>query len=314
MEWLRVNYDRAAVFAAALFLGLCAILIYLSAAGFSERFAALQQLPSPKNKIPAGKAPEIVGAMQKLEAPPQWMVSSRSGLFVPEKHFIGANGEPATLQGTLLHPPIPNEWLEEFNLPIADADVLTQDADNDGFTNLDEWQVHTNPSDRQSHPPCTFKLKLRSSSEEPFPLIFSSSVGDTYAINNIDPSNPTQFLQVGEMVKGTKYKLRAYSEKYDTDKYGTTIDVSELTLEQVDTHDLVTLIKEKRAMSPESVANFIYTWGGTQQTFSVKKDQEFSLKPEEDVTYKLVGVEPGTAIIVKTQQPNEKIEIGAIAP
>ena len=314
MEWLRINYDRAAVFVAALFLGLCAIFVCLSAAGFSERFAALQHLPSPKNKIPAGKAPEIVEAMQKLEAPPQWTASSRSGLFVPEKHFIGANGKPATLQGTLLHSPVPNDWLEEFNLPIADADVLIQDADDDGFTNLDEWQAHTNPSDRESHPPYTFKLRLRSFSEEPFPLIFSSSVADTYAINNIDPSHPTQFLQVGEMVKGTKYKLKTYREKYDTDKYGTTIDVSELTLEQVDTHDLVTLIKEKRAMSPESVANFIYTWGGTQQTFSVKKDQEFSLKPEEDVTYTLVDVEPGQAIIVKRQQPNEKIEIGAVAP
>jgi len=314
MEWLRINYDRAAVFAAAVFLGLCTIFIYLSAAGFSERFAALQHLPPPKSKIPEGKAPEIAEAMQELQAPAQWTTSSRSGLFVPERHFIGTNGEPATLKDTLLHPPVPNDWLEEFNLPIADADVLIQDADNDGFTNLDEWQAHTNPSDRESHPPYTFKLKLRAFSEEPFPLIFSSSIGHTYAINNIDPSNPTQFLQVGEMVKGTKYMLRAYTEKYDTDKYGTTIDVSELTLEQIDTHDLITLIKEKRAMSPESVANFIYTWGGTQQTFSVKKDQEFSLRPEEDVTYKLVNVEPGKAIIVKTQQPNDKIEIGPIAP
>ena len=70
------------------------------------------------------------------------------GLFVPEKHFIGANGLPATLQTTEVHPPVPNEWLEQFGLPIADADVLTQDPDGDGFTNLEEWQFHTNP-DRQ---------------------------------------------------------------------------------------------------------------------------------------------------------------------
>ena len=54
---------------------------------------------------------------------------------------------------------------------------------------------------------------------------------------------PTQFLQIGEMIAGTKYKIAGYTEKYGTDKYGTTIDVSELTLEQVDTQDQVILVK-----------------------------------------------------------------------
>ncbi len=123
---------------------------------------------------------------------------------------------------------------------------------------------------------------------------------------------PTQFLQIGEMVAGTKYKLAGYTEKYDTDKYGTTIDVSELTLEQVDTHDQVILVKEKRATSPESVANFLYTWAGSEQAFAVKKDQEFSLKPLPEIKYKLLDVQPDKAIIINTQKPNDKIEIGVL--
>jgi hypothetical protein len=314
MDWLRTNYDRAALLAAALFLLLCAIFIFLSASNFSENFSALQNVPPPNNKIPAGKAPEIVEAMEKLQAPSQWTKSGRSGLFVPEKHFIGPNGQPATLQNTLLHPPVPNEWLEEFNLPITDADVLTQDPDGDGFTNLDEWMGRTNPTEKELHPPYTFKLNLRSFAEESFPLIFSSSIGDTYAINNVDPTKPTQFLHIGEIVAGTKYKLTGYREKYDIDKYGTTIDVSELTLEQVETGDQVTLVKEKRATSPESVANFLYTWNGAAEAFAVKKEQEFSLKPREEIKYKLLDVEPGKAIIIDTQKPNEKIEIGPAKP
>ncbi len=310
MDWLRANYDRAVVLAAALFLILCALFIFLSASGFSEKFSPLQNVPAQNNQIPAGKAPEIVEAMEKLKAPSQWISSGRSGLFVPEKHFIGADGQPTTLQNTLLHPPVPNEWLEEFGLPITEADLLTQDADTDGFTNLDEWESHTNPTDKQSHPPYTFKLKLRSFAQEAFPLIFSSSVAETYAINNVDPTKPTQFLHIGEIVAGTKYKLTGYTEKFDTDKYGTTIDVSELALEQVDTHDQVTLVKEKRATSPESVANFLYTWNGAEETFAVKKDQEFTLKPLEEIQYKLIDVQPEKAIIIDTQKPNEKIEIG----
>ena len=153
----------------------------------------------------------------------------------------------------------------------------------------DEWEGHSNPTDKDSHPPYVAKLKLRSFAREAFPLIFSSSVDDTYAINSINRRMPTQFLQIGEMVAGTKYKLAGYTEKYDTDRYGTTIDVSELTLEQVDTQDQVILVKEKHATSPESVANFLYTWAGSERAFAVKKDQEFSLKPLPEIRYKLLN-------------------------
>ncbi|MEO7167846.1 MAG: Amuc_1099 family pilus-like system protein [Spartobacteria bacterium] len=309
-NWLRENYDRAAVLAAAFFLLLCALFIFRSAAGFGEQLEPLQNVPPPNNKIPAGQAAEITAATQRLQVPSQWTSSARSGLFVPEKHFIGADGQPATLQNTLLHPPVPNDWLEEFGLPITEADVLTQDPDGDGFTNLDEWERHTNPGDKESRPPYVAKLKLRSFAQEAFPLIFSSSVEDAFAINNSDPSRPTQFLHVGEMVAGTNYKITGYTEKYDTDKYGTKVDVSELTLEQVDTHDLVTLVKGKRATSPESIANFLYTWDGAEERFAVKKDQEFFLKPDEQVKYKLLDVQPDRAIIVEQEKPNEKIEIG----
>jgi hypothetical protein len=73
----------------------------------------------------------LQAAAQKLTKPPQWTFGGRSGLFVPEKHFIGPAGLPATLQTTEVHPPVPNEWLEQFGLPIADADVLGRILTND---------------------------------------------------------------------------------------------------------------------------------------------------------------------------------------
>ncbi len=310
MEWLREKYDRALAFAAALFLILCLVFIFFGATSFRERFSVGQNVPSPNDDVATGKSSRIASASQKLQAPSQWETSGRSGLFVPEKHFIGANGEPTALRNTLLHPPVPNEWLEEFALPMAEPDVLTQDPDADGFTNRDEWEGRTNPIDRDSHPPYISKLSLRSSSEEAFPLLFTSSIGDSYAINNLDRRKPTQFLRLGEMAQGTKYKLTNYSEKHTINKYGTTVDISELTLEEVETHGVVRLVKEKPTISPESVANFIYTWGGTEQIFSVKKDQEFSLKPEEEVKYRLRDVRPDKAVVVPMGKPEETIEIG----
>ena len=316
MEWIRAHYERVALLAAAIFLFFCAILIWRNAVKFGKDFAGRKTEPQLKNASPPRKAVELGRAAEELEQPAQWTSHERSGLFVPEKHFIDANGLPATLKTTMVHPPVPNEWLEQFNLPIADADVLEQDPDSDGFTNFDEWQGHTNPIDKNSHPDYLTKLKVKSSTEEPFQVMFSSSVGDTYAINTIDMSQPTQFLKIGDTIAGTRFKIVKFTPKYETNQYGTRVDASELTIEQEDTKEQLTLVKEKVAMSPESVVTFVYSWPATAvpREFEVRKDQELSLKPVDEIKYKLVDVQPDKAVIVNTKVPNEPIEIGMLSP
>jgi hypothetical protein len=320
MDWLRANYDRVLVIAAAAFLLITAIMIWHNATSYSETFFGQQIAPPPKPAKPPGRAAELETALDKLHQPPQWTFSGRSGVFVPEKHFIGSNGLPTTLQTTQVHPPVPNEWFEQFNLTISDADVLTQDADGDGFTNLDEWEGHTNPIDKNSHPDYFTKLKLKSFSEEPFRLMFSSWVddpaagGQTFGINTIDLKQPTQFVRVGDVIPGTRFKLLKFTEKYQPNQYGTNVDVSELLLEHEETKERLTLTKEKIAISPESVATFSYAWpaGQPPREFQVRKDQEFSLKPQEEIKYKLEDVQPAKAVIVNTQKPNELIQIGPL--
>ncbi|HEX8679656.1 MAG TPA: Amuc_1099 family pilus-like system protein [Chthoniobacterales bacterium] len=327
MDWARENFDRLALGLGAAVLILCSFSIWRSAANFGENFAALQPAGPPKAAAPTAKALEVEAAAKKLAEPPQWTFSGRSGLFVPEKHFIGPNGLPATLQTTEVHPPVPNEWFDQFGLPIADADVLTQDADNDGFNNLEEWQARTNPTDRNSHAPYLSKLRMRSVSTEPFPLVFSSWTGDTFAVNfvntrapidaegraNIDRSQPTQFVKIGDPIRGTRIRVVGFEEKTAPDRFGTEVDVSELRLQNIEGGEQVTLIKERAATSPESVAAFVYTWGERRE-FQVKKEQEFSLPPQTEIRYKLVDVQPNKAAIINTQKPEERIEIGLLAP
>ena len=211
--------------------------------------------------------------------------------------------------------------MEQFNLPIADADVLDQDPDGDGFNNLDEWEGHTNPIDKNSHPDYVAKLKLKSFSQEPFRLVFivvgeRAGWSETFGINTIDLNQPTQFLKIGDTIAGTRFKIVGFKEKYEPNQYGTDVDVSELTLQHEETGEQLTLVKEKVAISPESVATFVYSWpaGGQPEQFQVRKDQEFSLKPQEEIKYKLVDVQPTRAVIVNTQKPNQRIEIGLLTP
>jgi len=312
IDWIKANYDRAAVIVAGLFLFICAISIWWSAIQFGNRLVT----PQASRGKPASQPPvsvELDRAAEQLQKPAQWKASKRSGLFVPEKHFIGADGLPATLQNTQVHAPVPNDWFEKFGLPIEDADVLDQDPDDDGFTNLDEWRGGTDPTKKDSHPDYITKLHLVSATEEPFRYMFSSRIKDTFGINTIDQSEPTQFLKVGDVIRCSDFKIKEFTEKVARNQYGTNDDVSELLLEQPQSHAQVTLVKGKVATSPQSVATFVYTWGGRRE-FEVRKDQEFSLKPVEEIKYKLVEVQPAKAIIVNTEKPNAPIEIGFAPP
>ena len=312
LDWIKAHYDRVALLAAGVFLFISAISIWWNAIQFGNRLVAQPGAP-PKNASPPALAAELDRATERLQGPSQWKSSTRSGLFVPEKHFIGANGLPSTLKNTQVHPPVPNDWFEKFGLPVQDADVLEQDQDGDGFTNLDEWQGGTDPTSKDSHPDYLTKLHLVSATEEPFRFLFASWVGDTFALNTIDQSEPTQFLKVGDVIRGTDFKIVKFTEKHERNQYGTNVDVSELLLKHQDTHVQVTLVKEKIATSPQSVATFVYTWSGRRE-FEVRKDQEFSLKPVEEINYKLLDVQPNKAVIVNTQKPNARIEVGFAPP
>ena len=316
MDWIKTYYERVILLAGALFLFLSGVSIWGHAVSFNNTIRAQQNAAPRKQASPPGQARELMRAAERLKQPEQWAIRGRSGLFVPEKHFIGPDGVPVTLKTSEVHPPVPNAWLETYGLPIADADVLTQDPDEDGFTNLEEWQGQTNPIEKSSHPVYLTDLKVKSVREEPFQLLFSAwvkaSEGITFQINTIDFAQPTQFLQLGDTVAGTRFKIAKFTPKYTKNQYGTTMDVSELTLEHVDTKEALTLVKEKVAMSPESVVIFVYSWPASQapQEFQLRKDQEFSLKPDDHIKYKLVDAQPTKAVIVNTQDPEQQIDIG----
>ncbi len=313
IDWLKTHYDYAALIAAAVFLFISALAIWWSAIQFNSRL--ITPLPAPpKTASPPPVAVELDRVAEQLEKPLQWRGRVRSGLFVPEKHFIGSDGLPATLRNTQVHPPVPNEWFEKYSLPIEDADALEQDPDKDGFTNLDEWQGNTDPTNAASHPDYLTKLHLVSATEEPFRYIFSSRTRDKFGINSIDESEPTQFLKVGDIIRGTDFKIVKFTEKKERNKYGMKMDVSELLLEHQQSHVPLTLVKGQVATSPQSVATFVYTWGGRRE-FEVRKDQEFPIATAEgNRTYKLIDVRPDKAVIVDTQNPGAPIDIGPASP
>ncbi len=275
-ELLREYYERVLLIAAAAVLFICSIFIWKDA--IELRFAIRRDAAgaSAKNCIAIGEGPGARCRDRKIASTAAMDIWRPIGLVRPGKTFYRrerSSGDPPNHAKSIRRFQT-NGW-SNLDCRSPTADVLEQDPDNDGFNNLDEWAGHTNPTDPNSHPEYYTKLKLKSATEEPFRLVFSSWVGDTFAINTIDMKQPTQFVKVGDSIKGTRFKVTKFVEKYQPNKYGTNVDVSELTLEQDETHQQLTLVKEKVAMSPESVATFVYTWGGRQEFSGAKRSGIF---------------------------------------
>lgn len=58
----------------------------------------------------------------------------------------------------MVHPPIPNLWWIEHHADMTYANSLTRDDDGDGFTNLEEFEAKTIPTDAKSVPALVKKL------------------------------------------------------------------------------------------------------------------------------------------------------------
>ncbi len=205
---------------------------------------------------------------------------------------------------------MPNSWLIENHLDILDNNVLNEDPSGDGFSNLVKWQGMNgdgsdayNPWDPKSHPPYYSRLRLAQYYRQPFRLLFNAYDGDPkkpesmdFQINTIDINQPSQFVKIGDVIPGTKFKVIKFEFKQVMDPNTLSqTDVSELTVQNTENGDLVVLVLEKESNSPDSYAIFHYLWDNSK--FAVKKGKDFNIPPEKDVTYKLIDITDAQAVI-----------------
>lgn len=73
-----------------------------------------------------------------------------------------------------VHPPIPNEWWLEHRIDPGFADSPDRDHDNDGFTNLEEYEGKTDPTDFKSHPSLVAKLRVAKLDKSLFKVTYTS--------------------------------------------------------------------------------------------------------------------------------------------
>jgi len=296
MDWLKQNYERAALAAAALVLIVCSALIINNTLTFPEQFAGRNSSKPNDNTIKPLPVETIATAVTLTEKPRVWNTHDGS-LFVSRPYVLrdGVLIDPLAT-GQNLHEPITNSWVTKYDLPYWEADLKDQDPDGDRFSNLDEFLAGTDPRDKASVPPYYTKLRLGKFISKPFRLIFTSSPdeGQTFAINTKDKGGRTQFLEMNAPIEGTPYVLKSYTPKKVTENE-IEKDVSELTIENTETKQKIVLVANKEANDPTSFAEFLYLYDGSK--FTVKKDDEFTLAPETSRKYKLIDISEREAVI-----------------
>ena len=318
MDWIKKNYDRFVLLLLAIaLLGSSAGLFY-AIKSYPDRFAPIQAKVIPGTRVTSLETEALERAKASLLKPAAW--SPHNGSLYVSRKFV-ARHDDATGRDLLinpfdpgsapLHPPIPNDWFLKNNLEdrILDGDVLDQDPDKDGFSNLDEFLGKTDPQDPASHPSYLTKLRLKKFIRIPFRLKFEACDDDgNFQINTVDVHQPTQFVKMNEIIAGTKYKVIQFEKKsVPNPNTGVDRDTSELTVEHTETGGKVALVIGTTVNSPDQYAQFSFLWDHTE--FTVKKEQKFFLKPERNIEYKLIDIRENEAVIINVKTEGGPIQV-----
>ncbi len=312
MDWIKKNPTQLALGIVALLVLAVSFLLYQKTSGFPENFSSSRVTTPMKKEIPTLDMSNIEEAGKSLTTPVSWTPAETAGLLFVSKKYVHKGDILVNPKGSMFNPPVPNDWLEKYHLDPLNVNVLAEDPDKDGFSNMLEYLGNdakdggndsTDPLDAASHPPYHTRLRLARIVNIPFRLIMKSYDTNpknpkeiTVQLNTVDAGNKTMYVEVGLDIPNTKFKTVSFVKKEVPSAAGdgTTKDISELTVMNKETGvPLVLPIGEMRN-SPESYVVLAYDWVATNGTktadMNLKKGQTFVIPPENTKTYKVIDI------------------------
>ena len=164
MSWFAKNYEKAALGGSvAAALGL-AFLGYSKLSGVEQDFGAGLKGQGNNNAAvrDADLIPKTLASLKLDRTWNQALDGDRPvDLFTGIPLFISSLAPEKAidlLKDAPLHPPIPNTWWIENRLDPGFADSPNRDPDQDGFSNLEEFNAKTDPNSAKSIPSLIAKL------------------------------------------------------------------------------------------------------------------------------------------------------------
>jgi len=234
MDWAKKNYDTLILAACTALLAFTAAYFYFQSEGFLSSLPTATTVKPSLSKAAAEETESLARARSMIEKPVSWNEKSlldneqkdRGNLFVSRIYILKDGNLIDPIEGEQqLHPPITNAWLINFGLNFADSTIKDQDPDQDGFTNLEEFNAKpkSDPKDKASHPPKINKLRFVKFEQIDLPVLFKGDAGiDGIELlfgkvkftpsRNTGSSNPEDILGFIAL-NGIKYHVRSYKKK-----------------------------------------------------------------------------------------------------
>lgn len=188
---------------------------------------------------------------------------------------------------------LPDEWELRYGLN-PNADDALQDADADGFANLDEYKAGSDPRDAASHPAYAEKLRVIKIGRTPMPLSFQGvqrlSTNDVRFLLKNKRLNRDTYAKLGDTVDGYKLvgfepkKVKVKRQNLELDE-----DVSVLKVSKDNKVIPLTINKDNQG---EIGANLIFLVDQTKMV--VKLGDVIKLKNN---SYKIIDIKKDTVIL-----------------
>lgn len=311
-------------------------LLAIGAAGFlifqSSAFEDSLLLPqgASRDDLNAPNNAAVVTGIDTLKKKYAWLSPDRSGKPVPLNKsvlLVMKSGElfDLLLPEPQLRPPMTNLFLTgdrtqnppEAELPnIYSPNVGDLDADNDGFSNLEEFTAKTDPRSDSSLPPLTNKLVLRQRISHDYILVLKGGSDGTFQIQRLQPSKGSVFKPLNEEFgfdKGvTRFKLLEAQKQ--TIQHPTLGPMEAYVVKALDlsTNKPFELVQGKETNLAEYEAELEFRWKQRQPIPGVKEGKTFQL-PGLGKTYHIWKLDENKAVISPLGSDGkptpEKIEI-----
>lgn len=184
-------------------------------------------------------------------------------------------------------------WCRRFGLDPKDPGMLDADPDHDGFSNREEFIAGTSPLDPNSVPGMLDGVTMKEMKEVQVPVILREVKDGKAQVERLDKPGMEEWQQ-GTVVTGLPYRVVTVKHEVKADKHGVFSDMSRITLENPDTKETVTLVRNLPTRSSETYAILSGTGAGEQK---IHVDEVIEITGQKDKKFKVLEIRPEQVVV-----------------
>jgi len=224
-----------------------------------------------------------------------------------------------------------DEWEKRYGLNPNDPADAAADKDGDGFTNLEEFEAKTDPTNKSDHPDyldsLTIQLPLKETSL-PFVFTRATKIPSGWRCEFFDAKQKDDYgrlgrtlaVVVGEEIGGSGFFFKGFEQKETKvaikggEGLKKSVDVSEATVERKRDGKVLKLVivesKKAKPMAVDVQATLVYTRGASR-TLEVVPGSEIDLNGTKYRIVEVKAVGKGAKVTLENSLSGKKKTIQA---